>query len=92
VFDNRELRRIYESERGEVAGVWRKLLYKKLHKLYTPLNIMNKSMRIKCTEHTVRIGEVRNAYKVLIGTPEGKRPFGRPRRRGRIILKWIFIK
>jgi hypothetical protein len=26
-------------------------------------------------------GEVRNAYKILIGKPKGKRPFGRPRHR-----------
>jgi hypothetical protein len=28
-----------------------------------------------------RMGEERNVYKVLVGKPEGKRPFGRPRRR-----------
>jgi hypothetical protein len=28
-----------------------------------------------------RMGEERNVYKVLVGTPEGKRPLGRPRRR-----------
>jgi hypothetical protein len=26
-------------------------------------------------------GEKRNAYKILVGKPEGKRPLGRPRRR-----------
>jgi hypothetical protein len=26
-------------------------------------------------------GVIRNAYNILIGKPEGKRPFGRPRRR-----------
>jgi hypothetical protein len=26
-------------------------------------------------------GEKRNAYKILVGNPEGKRPVGRPRRR-----------
>jgi hypothetical protein len=26
-------------------------------------------------------GENRNAYKILVGNPEGKRPLGRPRRR-----------
>jgi hypothetical protein len=30
--------------------------------------------------------ERRGAYKVLVGKPEGKRPLGRPRYRGRIIL------
>jgi hypothetical protein len=27
------------------------------------------------------MGEKRNAYRLLIGMPEGKRPLGRPRRR-----------
>jgi hypothetical protein len=26
-------------------------------------------------------GEKRNVYRLLVGTPEGKRPLGRPRRR-----------
>jgi hypothetical protein len=28
-----------------------------------------------------QIGEKRNAYRRLVGNPEGKRPLGRPRRR-----------
>jgi hypothetical protein len=31
--------------------------------------------------HVARIGETRNAYRILVGKPEGKRPPGRPRRR-----------
>jgi hypothetical protein len=27
------------------------------------------------------MGEMRNAYNILVGKPEEKRPFGRPRRR-----------
>jgi hypothetical protein len=27
------------------------------------------------------MGEMRNAYKILVGKPEGKRPLGRPRQR-----------
>jgi hypothetical protein len=34
------------------------------------------------------MGEKRNAYRLLVGKPEGKRPLGRPRRRW-IILGWI---
>jgi hypothetical protein len=34
-------------------------------------------------------GEKRNAYRILVGNPEGKRPLGRPRRRWGTILKWI---
>jgi hypothetical protein len=31
-----------------------------------------------CSKH---LGEKRNAYRILVGKPEGKRPLGRPRRR-----------
>jgi hypothetical protein len=31
--------------------------------------------------HVARIGEKRNAYRLLVGKPEGKRPQGTPRRR-----------
>jgi hypothetical protein len=27
------------------------------------------------------MGEKRNAYRILVGKPEGRRPLGRPRRR-----------
>jgi hypothetical protein len=30
--------------------------------------------------HVARIGD-RNAYRILVGEPEGKRPLARPRRR-----------
>jgi hypothetical protein len=33
-------------------------------------------------EHVARMGEERKVYKVLVGKPMGKRPLGRPRRRG----------
>jgi hypothetical protein len=35
------------------------------------------------------VREKRNAYRILVGMPEGKRPLGRPRRRLWVILKWI---
>jgi hypothetical protein len=31
--------------------------------------------------HVARLGKRRNAYKVLVGEPEGKTLLGRPRRR-----------
>jgi hypothetical protein len=34
----------------------------------------------------------RGAYRILVGRCEGRRPHGRPRNNGRIILKWIFKK
>jgi hypothetical protein len=35
--------------------------------------------------HVARMGEKRNAYRLLVGKPERKRPLGEW-----IILKWIF--
>jgi len=37
-------------------------------------------------------GGGRGVYKILVRNPEGKRPFGRPRRRWGIILRWLFRK
>jgi hypothetical protein len=42
---------------------------------------MIKSRRMKWAGHVERMGEKRNAYRILVGKPEGKRPLGRPRRR-----------
>ena len=33
------------------------------------------------------MGDTRGAFRVLVGVPEEKRPLGRPRLDGRIILK-----
>ncbi|KAJ4445861.1 hypothetical protein ANN_12546 [Periplaneta americana] len=37
--------------------------------------------RLRWTGHVARMGESRNAYRVLVGRPEGERPLGRTRRR-----------
>jgi hypothetical protein len=42
---------------------------------------MIKSRRMRWAGHVARMGEPRNAYRILVGRPEGKRPLGRPRRR-----------
>jgi hypothetical protein len=42
---------------------------------------MIKSKRMRWAGHVIRIGETRNAYRILVGKPEGKRPLGRPKRR-----------
>jgi hypothetical protein len=40
-----------------------------------------KSRRMKWAGHVARMGETRNAYRILVGMPEGNRPLGRPSRR-----------
>jgi len=49
------------------------------------------------------MGETRNAYKIFVGKPEGKRPLGRPRRRwednirlgleelGQEVVDWVHL-
>jgi hypothetical protein len=40
-----------------------------------------KVRRMRWAEHEARMGEKRNAYRLLVGKPEGRRPLGRPRHR-----------
>jgi hypothetical protein len=42
---------------------------------------MIKSMKMKWAGHVARMLEKRNAYRILVGKPEGKRPLGTPRHR-----------
>jgi hypothetical protein len=87
VFENRLLRRIFspererEREREKMAGGWRRLHDEAFHNLYTSGNIIRvvigKKMRsVRCI---APMGDVRNAYNILVGKSEGKRPRGRPR-------------
>jgi hypothetical protein len=81
VFENTVLRRIFGPKRDEVMGDWRKLHNEELHNLYSLPNIirMIKSMRMIWAGHVARMGETRNAYRILVGKLEGKRPLRRPR-------------
>jgi hypothetical protein len=40
-----------------------------------------KTWRMRRAGHVARMGEKRNAYRLLMRKAEGKRPLGRPRRR-----------
>jgi hypothetical protein len=40
-----------------------------------------KARRMRWAWHVARMGKKRNAYRLLVGKPEGRRPLGRPRRR-----------
>jgi hypothetical protein len=41
---------------------------------------VTKSRRVKWARYTVHVGEMRNAFRILVGKPEGKRPRGISRR------------
>jgi hypothetical protein len=42
---------------------------------------MIKSRRMGCAGHVAGMGKKKNAYRILVGKPGGKRLLGRPRRR-----------
>ncbi|KAJ4448592.1 hypothetical protein ANN_10611 [Periplaneta americana] len=81
--DAGDLRKIFGAKRDEVTGEWRKLHNAELHALHPSPDIIRniKSRRLRWAGHVARMGESRNAYRVLVGRPEGKRPLERPRRR-----------
>jgi hypothetical protein len=81
--ENRVLRRIFGPRRDGVTGEWRKMHNEELHDLHSSPSMIRimKSRRMGWAGHVARMGEKRNAYRLLVGKPEGKRPLGRPRRR-----------
>jgi hypothetical protein len=76
VFENRVLRKIFGPKRDEVTGEWRKLHNKGLRDLYSLPSIIRiiKLRRMRLADYVARMGEKRNAYRLLVGKPEGKRP------------------
>jgi hypothetical protein len=77
------LRRIFGPKRDEVTGDWRKLHNEGYHNLDSSPSIIGiiKSRRMRWAGHVARMGAKKNAYRILVGNPEGKRPLGRPTRR-----------
>jgi hypothetical protein len=67
VFENRVLRRRFRPKRDEVTGGWRKL-HNEFYNLYSSPRIirMIKSWRARWAGHVTRMGERRNAYRILM--------------------------
>jgi hypothetical protein len=61
-----------------------------LHSLYSAPNIVRviKSRRMMWAGHVARMGEGRDVYRLLVDSPEGKRPLGRPRHRWEDNINW----
>jgi hypothetical protein len=76
MFENRVLRGMFGPTREEVTGGWRRLHNEKVHYLYA-----KPKRRMRWAGHVTRIGEMSNAYRLLVEKPEWKRPRERPRRR-----------
>jgi hypothetical protein len=74
VCENRVLRRISGSKRDKMTGGWRKPHNEEFHNLYSSPSIirMHKSRRLKWAGQIACMGEPRNAYRILMGKPNGK--------------------
>jgi hypothetical protein len=81
VFEHRVLRRVFGPKGYKVTGEWRKLHNEELNGLYSSPNIVwvIKLRKMRWAGHVVGMGDRRGAYRILVGKPEGKRPFVRPR-------------
>jgi hypothetical protein len=81
--ENRVLRGVFESKREEVEGGWRRLHNEEFHNLYTSPNVIRviNSRRVRRVGYVACRGEMRKAYKILVGKPEEKRSLGKTRRR-----------
>jgi hypothetical protein len=84
VLENRVLRRIFGPKRDEMTGCWRNCIMRSFVTcpFFLPSIIrMIKSRMMIWAEHVAQMRERRNAYSILVGKPEGKKPLGRSRRR-----------
>ena len=81
VLENKVLKKIFGAKKDKITDEWRKLHNAELHALYSSQNIIRnlKSRRLRWSGHVARMEQSRNAYRVLVGKPEGKRPLGRLR-------------
>ena len=92
IFEKRILKRIF-GPNSDVNGEWRRLHNEELHSLYRSPNIVRviKSRRLKWARHVARMEEDRSTFKILKGTPAGKRPRRRCEDNIRMDLKEIRI-
>jgi hypothetical protein len=77
------LKRVFGAKKDDVTGGWRKLHHGKLRDLYSAPSIIRiiKSRKMRWAGHIARMGEKRNAYRLLVEKPDEKMLLARPRYR-----------
>ena len=80
---NRVLRRIFGHKSEEVSREWRILCNEEFNDLYSSPNIdrVIKSRRMRWAGHVAHMEGSRGSCIILVEKLEGKKSFGRPRRR-----------
>jgi len=89
VFENRMLRRILGPKREEVTGEWIKLHNEALNALHSSPDITGviKSRIMRWSGRVACMRDRRDAHRVLVGKPKGRRPLGRRRHRSEDNIK-----
>jgi hypothetical protein len=74
MFESKWLKRIFGSKKDEVTGRWRKLYDEEVRDVYYSPTIIRivKSRRMRWAKHVTRMGEKRNAYRLLVGMTGAK--------------------
>jgi hypothetical protein len=76
------LKRIFRPKTEKVKGEWRKLhgdqASQFVHFAHNIISVI-KSSRMRWMGHVAHMWEMTNAYKILVGKPEGKTPLVRTR-------------
>ena len=83
MFENKILRNIFGAKRDEMENGGSYIMLNYVYALHSSPKIFrnHKSRRLSWAGHVARMEQSRNAYRVSVGKPEGKKPLGRPRRR-----------
>jgi hypothetical protein len=85
MFENRVLRGIFGPKREEDMESWTRLHNEELHNSCASSNIIIViRSRMGWGGYRACIGQTTNAYKILVGKPERKRPLGTPRYRRKL--------
>jgi len=73
--------RKFGPKKEEVTRGWKTLHGEELHNVYASPNINGAiiTRRMRWSGYVARMGEIKNAYKIFVGKPEGTRPLRRPR-------------
>jgi hypothetical protein len=95
LFENIVPRKIFGPKRDRVTEGWRKVYNEEHHNLYSsPSTVIAgiKSRRLGRAGHVAYMAQKRDAFRILVGKPGGRRPLEGLDIGGRIILKRILVR